>query len=727
MNNKSPIQEECKGPLDTGLACLVMVARMHHIVLDADQLAHEFTHSGRPFDDATLLLAAKRQKLRARRVRSQWDRLAHAPLPVIAQGQDGGYFIIARADDKQVLIHDPRQQRPEIVERAMLEERWTGTLFFIASRASLSGHLARFDFSWFLPAIVKYRHVLGEVLLASFILQLLALCSPLFFQVIVDKVLVHKGYSTLDVVAFGLVVVAIFEVVLGFLRNYLFAHTSNRIDVELGAKLFRHLLHLPQSYFAARRVGDSVARVRELENIRNFLTSSALTVVLDVFFSIVFLAVMAYYSLWLTLVVVLTLPCYVALSVLVTPVLRKRLNEKFARGAENQAFLVEAINGLETIKTLAAEPQTARTWDNQLSAYVSASFRAAHLANFASQAAGLINKLGTVVVLWLGAHFVIQGDLSVGQLIAFNMFAVRVSAPVLRLVQLWQDFQQCGVSVARLGDILNTRTEQADSASRAALPALQGRLQFEDVVFRYDPQTRPVLQALNVRIQPGEIVGIIGRSGSGKSTLAKLLQRLHVPEAGRVMVDGVDLALINPSWLRRQIGVVPQESMLFNRSIRENIAFNDPGTPLETVVRAAQLAGAHEFIVQLPQGYDTVVGEHGSSLSGGQRQRIAIARALIHNPRILIFDEATSALDIESETVIQQNMASISTGRTVLIIAHRLSALRSATRIVVVEQGRIAEDGPPQELLRNPDGFYSRLYRQQSLHPAGKIVAEVAP
>lgn len=726
MNNKSPVQEERQGPLDTGLACLVMVARMHHIVLDADQLAHEYTHSGKPCDDATLLLAAKRNTLKASRVSSQWDRLAHAPLPVIARDQEGGYFIIARADDTQALIHDPRKQRPEIVDRTTLESLWTGELIFIASRASLSGNLARFDFSWFVPAIVKYRHVLGEVMLASFILQLLALCSPLFFQVIVDKVLVHKGYSTLDVVAFGFVVVSIFEVLLGFLRNHLFAHTSNRIDVELGAKLFRHLLHLPQSYFGARRVGDSVARVRELENIRSFLTSSAMTVVLDVFFSVVFLAVMAYYSLWLTAVVVLTLPCYALLSALVTPVLRNRLNDKFARGAENQAFLVETVNGMETIKSLAAELQAARTWDNQLSAYVSASFRAAHIANFSSQTAGLINKLGTVAVLWLGAHFVIQGDISVGQLIAFNMLAGRVSAPILRMVQLWQDFQQSGVSVRRLGDILNTPTEQAENASRAALPSLQGRLQFEEVVFRYQPQTRPVLQSLSVTIQPGEVVGIIGRSGSGKSTLAKLLQRLYVPEAGRVAVDGVDLALINPAWLRRQIGVVPQESMLFNRSIRENIAFNDPGAPLELVIRAAQMAGAHEFIVQLPQGYDSVVGEHGSNLSGGQRQRLAIARALINNPRVLIFDEATSALDIESESVIQQNMASISAGRTVLIIAHRLSALRTAKRILVVDQGRITEDGRPRDLLRNPDSFYTRLYHQQTILPVGENLEEVS-
>jgi len=496
------------------------------------------------------------------------------------------------------------------------------------------------------------------------------------------------------------------------LRSYVFAHTTSRIDVELGARLFRHLINLPLAYFQARRVGDTVARVRELEHIRQFLTGNAITLVLDLFFSVVFIAVMLFYSGWLTLVVVLSLPCYLILSVLITPLLRARLHEKFNRGAENQAFLVETINGIDTLKAMAVEPQMTRRWDNQQAAYVAAGFRTSTLGTLAHEGVSLIGKLVTVVTMWLGARLVIGGDLTVGQLIAFNMLAGRVATPVMRLAQLWTDFQQTGISVQRLGDILNARTEVAN-ANRSTLPPIAGRIEFDQVVFRYRPDGPEVLRGIDLVIQPGEVIGIVGRSGSGKSTLAKLAQRLYLPERGRVLVDGIDLAMADTSSLRRQIGVVLQENMLFNRTIRENIALSDPGIPMEAVIGAAKLAGAHEFILELQEGYDTVVGEHGATLSGGQRQRIAIARALITNPRILIFDEATSALDYESERLIQNNMKAICKGRTVLIIAHRLSAVRDANRIIVLDRGQIVEKGTLAELLAHEAGHYSRLHRLQ--------------
>ncbi len=589
-------------------------------------------------------------------------------------------------------------------------ERWNGELILFTSRASFAGELAKFDFSWFIPAVVKYRKLLGEVLAVSFALQLFALVTPLFFQVVMDKVLVHRGFTTLDVIAFGFLVVVIFETVLSGLRSYVFAHTTSRIDVELGARLFRHLLALPLAYFQARRVGDTVARVRELENIRQFLTGNAITLVLDLCFSVVFIGVMLFYSGWLTLIVVLSLPAYGLMSLLITPLLRARLHEKFNRGAENQAFLVETINGIDTLKAMAVEPQMTRRWDNQLAAYVAAGFRTATLGTIAHEGVNLIGKLVTVATLWLGARLVIDGQLTVGQLIAFNMLAGRVAQPVMRLAQLWTDFQQTGISVQRLGDILNSRTELARAGT---LPALVGRIELDQVVFRYRPDAPEVLRGIDLTIQPGEVIGIVGRSGSGKSTLAKLVQRLYLPESGRVLVDGMDLAVADTSSLRRQIGVVLQENMLFNRSIRENIALSDPGLPLDAVIVAAKLAGAHEFILELPEGYDTVVGEHGSSLSGGQRQRIAIARALITNPRILIFDEATSALDYESERIIQNNMKAICQGRTVIIIAHRLSAVRGADRIIVIDRGQIVEQGTHAELLAHEAGHYARLHRLQ--------------
>lgn len=412
-----------------------------------------------------------------------------------------------------------------------------------------------------------------------------------------------------------------------------------------------------------------------------------------------------------TLIVVLSLPCYAILSLSFTPVLRARLNDKFNRGAENQAFLVETISGIDTVKAMAVEPHWIRKWENQLAGYVSSSFRTATVGTVANGGVTLISKLVTVATMYFGARLVIDGRLTVGQLIAFNMLAGQVAQPVMRLAQLWTDFQQTGISVERLGDILNARTEVA--SAKSALPRIAGRVVLEEVVFRYRPDGPEVLKGVDLDISAGEVVGIVGRSGSGKSTLTKLVQRLYVPERGRVLVDGMDLSLAEASSLRRQIGVVLQENVLFNRSIRENIALADPGAPIEAVVEAAKLAGAHEFILELSEGYDSIVGEHGSTLSGGQRQRIAIARALMTRPRILIFDEATSALDYESERVIQGNMKAICEGRTVIIIAHRLSAVRDAHRIVVMDRGEIVEVGRHEELLRDKGGHYSRLHSLQ--------------
>jgi subfamily B ATP-binding cassette protein HlyB/CyaB len=698
---------------DTGLECLVLVARLHGLAAEIDRLRHEFSVAGRSLDSDTLVRAANYLGLKAKKICSNQQRLARTALPVIARHRDGHYFIIARVNEGKVLLRDPLRSDVQALPVSEFAGLWSGELVLITRRAQQAAAAGHFGFGWFVAAMLRYRSLLVEVLVASFFIQLLALVTPLFFQVVIDKVLVHQGLSTLDVLAAGLLVVSVFEVTLGGLRTYVFSHTTNRIDVELGGRLYRHLLALPLAYFESRRVGDSVARVRELENIRNFITGAALTVVVDLAFTVVFLAVMYFYSPLLTLVVLATFPAYLLLSILVTPVLRARLQEKFNRGAENQAFLVETLSGMETLKASAVEPQSRRRWEEQLAAYVQASFRSANLGNIAGQSAGLINKLMTIMILWCGAHAVISGELSVGQLIAFNMFAARVSAPVLRLVQLWQDFQQASVSVRRLGDILNTPTEPVYDRNRTALPGLKGRIQFDNVSFSYQPQGREILRQLSLEISPGQLVGIVGRSGSGKSTLARLVQRLHVPDSGRVRIDGVDLAMVDVTWLRHQIGVVLQENVLFNRTIRENIALRDPGMPLEQVIRAARLAGAHNFILELSEGYDTLVGEQGSNLSGGQRQRIAIARALVTNPRILIFDEATSALDYESEQAVQENMAAITRGRTVIIIAHRLSALRHVDRVVVVDQGRIVEEGGHESLLK-AGRYYADMHARQS-------------
>ncbi len=705
-----------------------VIGAFHQIVVDEMTLKHNLSAELEKdeatgelvFGNRALLLAARELGMTPKLVRQDPLRLDKAPLPAIARHSDGRYFIVARFERVQSegtqqgtprLLVQHAGNPPEIISVEDFISQITGELMFFMSKATFSGALARFDFTWFIPVIIKYRRLLGEIMLISLFLQFIGLVTPLFFQVVMDKVLVNHAMKTLNVIAIGLVTATLFEAALTGIRTWVFAHTSSKIDVELGARLFRHLLGLPLAYFQSRRVGDSVARIRELENIRSFLTGNALTVVLDIAFSFVFLAVMFWYSTPLTLIVIGSIPVYVVLSVVFTPMIRKRLDEKFNRSAENHSFLVETISGVDTVKAMAVEPRWTHKWDQQLAAYVTSGLSVTNVATIANGGVMLVSKLVTAAILWKGAGLVLDNALTVGALIAFNMLAGQVSSPILRLAQLWNDFQQVGISMSRLGDILNAPTEVASQRTR--LPKIAGAIEFDQVSFRYRPDAADVIRQVDLKIAAGEVIGIVGRSGSGKSTLTRLVQRLYVPDRGRVLVDGHDLAVVDAVSLRQQIGVVLQENTLFNRSIRANIALASPALPLETVIEAAKLAGAHEFICELPEGYDTVVGEHGTGLSGGQRQRIAIARALITNPRVLIFDEATSSLDYESEKIIQDNMRRICLGRTALIIAHRLSAVRDAHRIIVIERGQIAEQGSHAELMRVKDGIYAHLYQLQ--------------
>ncbi len=715
--------------MDSGLDALLVMAGLHGIAVDEAKLRHEF--GAETFTVEKLLLAVKSLGMKARLVNQLPERLDRAPLPAIALDKSGGFFILAKFDTSaagashgaetqqceaiaqasaRVLIKLPGE-RPSVLDFNAFMEMWSGRLIFLTSKASFAGEIARFDFSWFIPAVVKYRKLLVEVLLISFVLQIIGLATPLFFQVVMDKVLVNHAMKTLNVIAIGLICATLFSSVLTGIRTYVFAHTSSKIDVELGARLFRHLLSLPLAYFEARRVGDSVARIRELENIRSFLTGNALTLVMDLLFSFVFLGVMLWYSAWLTLIVVISLPLYILLSLIFTPIIRARLNDKFNRGAENQSFLVETISGIDTVKALAVEPRWVQKWEQQLASYVTSGLSVTNVGMLASGGVNLVSKLVTAAIMWMGATLVVDGKMTVGQLVAFNMLAGQVSSPILRLAQLWNDFQQVGISMQRLGDILNARAEIV--GQKTSLPKLTGAIEFDKITFRYRPDAPDVIRDVNLKMTPGEVIGIVGQSGSGKSTLTKLVQRLYVPDRGRVLIDGQDIAIIDTASLRHQIGVVLQENTLFNRSIRDNIALTNPALPIEAIIEAARLAGAHEFICEMPEGYDTKVGEHGVGLSGGQRQRIAIARALITNPRILIFDEATSALDYESEKIIQENMRRICAGRTVLIIAHRLSAVRDANRIIVLERGQIVENGSHNDLLKIPKGIYRHLYELQ--------------
>jgi ATP-binding cassette, subfamily B, bacterial HlyB/CyaB len=709
-------------PADPALASFVLLAQFLGMPADPAQILHDRGRGDSPFDFDDLLRVAKRLGLVARRRSARPGDFVKLPLPALLALADGDAAILLKADDSgesgtRYLVMRPGGERPEIWTDEQLCARVSPTgepaeLLLMTSREHIAGEKRAFDISWFIPALVKYRKPLRDVLLGSFFLQLIGLASPIFFQLVIDKVLVHQSMTTLEVLAIGLATILVFETVLSGLRTWLFAHTTNRVDAELSAALFRHLVALPLSYFESRRVGDSVARVRELESIRNFLTSNAVTVVIDLFFTIVFFVVMYLYSPLLTLIVALTVPIYAAISLVITPPLRARLDEKFKRGAENQSFLVETVTGIGTLKAMAVEPRMRDKWEKQFAGYIKTGFDVTVLANWGSHAIQLVSRLTTVAILFFGAKAVIAGELSVGSLVAFNMLAGRVAQPILRLSQLWQDFQQVRISVDRLGDILNAPAEPEHNPNRASLPPIKGAIEFDKVRFRYRPDAPEALRGVSLEIEPGEMLGIVGPSGSGKSTLTKLVQRLYVPEQGRVLVDGTDLALVDPAWLRRQVGVVLQENILFNRSVRENIALTNPTLPMEQVIAAAELAGAHEFILELTHGYDTIIEERGANLSGGQRQRLAIARALITDPRILILDEATSALDAESEEIIQGNLREIARGRTVLIIAHRLSAVRPCHRIITVEAGEVTEMGTHAELVR-AGGRYAQLHAKQ--------------
>lgn len=730
-----PTSETSAVSADPALASFVLLAQFLGVPAEPSQIHHDRGQGDRPYTFDDLVRIAKKLELIARRKTAQVVDLAKLPFPALIALREGGTAVLLKIDDTgdsgvRYMVLMPDGQRPEIWDEARAAAEFNlgdgkATLLLMTSRERIAGEKRAFDISWFIPALVKYRRALRDVLIGSFFLQLIGLASPIFFQLVIDKVLVNQAMTTLEVLAIGLATILVFETMLSALRNWLFAHTSNRVDAELSAALFRHLVALPLSYFEARRVGDSVARVRELENIRNFLTSNAVTVVIDLFFTIVFFAVMYLYSPMLTLIVALTIPVYLAISVFITPPLRARLDEKFKRGAENQAFLVETVTGIGTLKSMAVEPRMRDRWEKQFAGYLQTGWDVTVLSNWGSHLIQLVSKLTTVAILFFGAQAVIAGALTVGSLVAFNMLAGRVAQPILRLSQLWQDFQQVRISVDRLGDILNAPAEPEHNPNRASLPPIKGQVDFDKVRFRYRPDAPEALRGVSLTIEPGEMLGIVGPSGSGKSTLTKLVQRLYVPEQGRVLVDGTDLALVDPAWLRRQVGVVLQENILFNRTVRENIALANPTIAMEKVIAAAELAGAHEFILTLTQGYDTIIEERGANLSGGQRQRLAIARALITDPRILILDEATSALDAESEEIIQNNLAAIAKGRTVMIIAHRLSAVRPCDRIITVEAGEITEAGTHAELLM-AGGRYAQLHAKQTGMSGGATEREPA-
>lgn len=696
---------------NTGYLCFVILAKYFNVNIPKNAKDKFCDLEKTEFE---MIRLAKELGLKVKAGRLSVKKMQKTVVPLIAEKQDGNYILLLAFHNDTWTILDPLKGIPEMISNDNLSQQISGRILAFGKKTnSFCGSGEKFGFRWFIPTILKFRKQFICVLLAVFIVQIIGILTPLMTQVVVDKVLSHHALSTLHTIAIGIMIAYIYELLISCAKSYLFVHTTNRIDVILSAKLFHHLFALPLKYFESRRVGETVARVRELDSIRAFLTGTPLLSFIDLFFISLYVIVLFFYNVPLAMIMVASIPIFAILSFVITPLYKKNLDQRFYTGANAQSFLVESVSGVQTVKSFALENKFEEKWGDLQSDYVKAGYKTSMISSLSGLIATFIQRVIDLVILVQGAKMVMNGNMTIGQLVAFRMLANRVSGPVLRLVQLWQEYQQAALSVKKIGDIFNSPTEQMYRNHVSELPQLSGHICFEKVWFRYNVDSADVLKGVSFEIQPNRIIGLVGRSGSGKSTISKLMQRLYVPQNGKISIDGMDVSLMNLSQLRSQIGVVMQENFMFNGSVADNIAIHCPGKSIDEIIEVAKVAGAHDFIMELQEGYNTLIGEKGVSLSGGQKQRIAIARAIIHNPKLLIFDEATSALDYESESIIQNNMKKICKGRTVLIIAHRLSTLRVADEIMVIDKGEIIERGTHNQLMVD-GGLYAYLYNKQA-------------
>lgn len=642
--------------------------------------------------------------------------LTRIEAPVLTRWQDS-LVIIYEINDQELIIGVPevgviRRTPAEFLE-TWQDENGQGKLILLKkTKETPQDNFGKFGLRWFLPYVSRYRQVLIEVFVASFFVQLFALANPLMIRIIIDKVISEGSVDTLVWLVSFLVILAIFEAVLNTLRTYLFVDTTNRIDMALGSQIIDHLLRLPLRYFERRPVGEIATRINELENIRQFMTGTALTVLLDAIFSVLYIGVMLAYSPLLTAVALSIIPVFVLLTIIFSPTIRQQLRTKAERNAQTQSYLVEVMTGIQTVKAQNIELRSRWQWQERYARYISAGFKTVITSTIAGSASTFLNKVSSVLIIGVGSYLALKGEISLGQLIAFRIIAGYVTSPVMRLAQLWQNFQQTALSLERLADIVDTPEEGELDRFNIPMPAIQGAVRYENVSFRFKTNGPLQLNRVNLNIAAGQFVAIVGQSGAGKSTVTKLLARLYEPESGRIFIDGYDINKVELYSLRRQIGVVPQDTLLFEGTVQENIALTHPDASTEEIIAAAKVAAAHEFIMALPQGYNTRVGERGSSLSGGQRQRIALARTVLQNPRMLILDEATSALDYATEQEVCINLAEHFRHRTIFFITHRLGTIQHADVIVMMENGSVVEEGTHEELMAM-QGRYYYLYQQQ--------------
>ena len=708
----------------TAIQCLARVARHHGIDLSVDRMCHAYAVGDAPISQVLLLRIAKDAGLRARVTRLKWNELSELgeAYPALARLANGNWIVVVGVckdtTGKQSLsVFDPLAEQPEplVVPKDMFCANWGGEVMLV-KRGRKAGTPGSFGFRWFIPELLRERRLFIDVAVAAILLYALGLVVPIFFQLVIDKVLVHESFTTLYVLAAGVAIALVFDAMFSFLRRYLLLYATNKVDIRVATKTFGHLLALPISFFERMSAGVLVKHMQQAARVREFLTGRLFLTALDALSLLVFLPVLFLYSARLTfLVLAFTGLIGLVVALLVGP-FRRRLYSLYQAEGGRQALLVETVHGMRTVKSLTMEPLQGRVWDDRSAQSVSMRFSVEKISAAAQSVTGLLEKLMSVAIIGIGALIVFKGDMSIGALVAFNMLAGRVSGPLVQMVTMAHEYQEVALAVQMMGEVMNQKPER-DGMRDGLRPDLGGLIEFENVSFRYGSEGPPALDNVSFTIPAGSVFGIVGRSGSGKTTLTRLIQGLYPIQQGLVRIDGFDARELDLVHLRRSIGVVLQDSFLFRGTVRENIACVKRDASFEEVAQAARTAGATEFIERLPRGFDTMLEENAENLSGGQKQRLAVARALITNPKLLIFDEATSALDPESEAIIRRNLRQIGHGRTVIIVSHRLSMLTDVNETLVIDRGRIVDMGRHDELLSRCT-TYRHLWNQQTRQAA---------